>query len=68
MKALFVLLALALVVMYTLMASNAVEFQTKTLDKTELVERVAMKPSFHAERLTAYLEKRWRELKKVVNP
>lgn len=68
MKALFVLLALALVVMYMLMASNAVEFQTKTLDKTELVERVVMKPSFHAERLTAYLEERWRELKRVVNP
>ena len=67
MKAAFILLALGLGVVYVLMASNAVEFENKTLEKTELVERVASVPTFHADRLSAYFRGRWQALKGVIS-
>ena len=63
MKGIFTLLAVGLVVIYVLMASNAIEFQNKTLEQTGLTERVVVQPSFHQERLTAYLEDRWEAAK-----
>ena len=65
MRASFTLLALFLAVLYVLMASNAVEFQKKTLEETGLVERVAVKPVFHGDRLSAYLKSRPDALKKL---
>ena len=59
MKGLIFLLILGLVVLYVLVQSSAIELQNKTLDQTGLVDRVAVQPSFHQERLTAYLEDRW---------
>ena len=63
MKGIFFLLALGLVVIYVLMASKAIEFENKTLEQTGLIERVAAQPSFHQERLAAYLEDRWEAAK-----
>lgn len=69
MRAPFILLALGLGVVYVLMASGAVEFENKTLEKTELVERVVSVPTFHTDRLTAYFRDRWQALRgKGVNP
>ncbi len=62
MRTPFILLALGLCVVYVLMASNAVEFDNKTLEKTELVERVASVPTFHADRLVSYFHDRWEAL------
>jgi hypothetical protein len=59
----FVFLAFGLAAMYIVMASNAVEFENKTLERTELVERVVSKPTFHMDRLTAYVRDRWEALK-----
>ena len=65
MRPCFTLLVLFLIVLYVLTASNAVEFQHKTLEDTGLVERVAMRPTFHADRLGAYLGGRWEMLRNL---
>ena len=62
MKKIFYTLGLVLVTMYVLVDSNTVEFTQTTLGKTELVERVGVTPSFHADRLEPYFRKRWQEL------
>ena len=62
MKMTFFLLILALVVIYVLMASNAIEFENKTLEQTGFVDRVVAQPLFHRERLIAYLEDRWEDV------
>ena len=59
----FSLLLLFLVVLYVLVASNALEFQDKTLQDTGLVKHVVMVPTFHMDRLNAYLKGRWEALR-----
>ena len=63
MRSPFIWLMLALAALYVLTASNAVEFNPKTLESTGAVDRVAFKPTFHMDRLTDYIEQRWLDLK-----
>ena len=63
MRFVFFLLALGIAAIYVLAASNAVEFQNQTLERTDTVERVVCKPAFYPERLTAYLQHGWDEIK-----
>ena len=52
-----------ILLVYVLLASNALEFQKKTLEKSDTVERVAMVPSFHKDRLESYVEGRFSEFR-----
>ena len=67
MKWLISLLGLIVGVIYVLQASQALEFKNKTLDRTEVTERVAFMPTFHPDRLSSYFSDQWDRIRKLVS-